>query len=183
MTSNIETTNPASDFSIRQWLNTDQIIFIVLVVFALIGVAITDMSPEASHGYWVMMTVVFGLAAVFCGWKHARSNDINFRRILSAQLIHWASTLPAVLIVYTLLHTGALAKEETGLVILLVLALATFLGGLHVGWRFYALGALLASTTIAAAYIEEFLWVIVLIALALVAGTFYWAKRNTAKQA
>ncbi len=63
-----------------------------------------------------------------------------------------------------------------GLVILLILSLATFLDGIHVGWRFYLVGLLLGLTTIFAAYFEEFMWMILAIAIICIVFAMYLEK-------
>ena len=48
-----------------------------------------------------------------------------------------------------MVKTGQVTYEGAGLVILLILSLATFLNGTHIGWRFYLAGLLLGLTTVA----------------------------------
>ncbi len=50
-------------------------------------------------------------------------------------MLHWIGLVVAVQLVYLLLHIGRLDNENTGLIILLLLALTTFLAGIHLGWR------------------------------------------------
>lgn len=171
----------SADNSSTKQTGITQGVFVVLVIFALIGVVIADISPSDAHGYWVFTLGVFAAAAIYCGRKQTDMDGEPVRGFFMKQVIHWIGALVAILCVYTLLHTGRINFEEAGLIMLLVLALASFLAGTHVGWRFYVLGALLAGATVAAAYIEEFMWVIILLAVAIVALTFYWSKRNSVK--
>ncbi len=124
------------------------------------------------------MLVIYAATAIYCGRKQASMNGEKIAGFLLKQMIHWGGALVAILCVYTLLHTGRINYEEAGLIMLLVLALATFLAGIHVGWHFYVLGALLALTTVVAAYMEEFMWVILLVAVAIVVATFFWSKHK-----
>ena len=155
-----------------------QSLFISLVVLALIGVVISNISPSDAHGYWIFLLVVFAGTAIYCGRKQASMDGENMGGLVLKQVIHWGAALVAILCVYTLLHTGRINYEEAGLIMLLILALATFLAGIQVGWRFYVLGTLLALTTVVAAYIEQFMWVILLVAVAIIAVTFYWSKHK-----
>jgi membrane-bound acyltransferase YfiQ involved in biofilm formation len=68
-----------------------------------------------------------------------------------------------------LLHTGRLDNENTGLIILLLLALTTFFAGIHLGWRLFIVGIFLGVALIGAAYLEEFVWMFLIIALVVVA--------------
>jgi hypothetical protein len=87
--------------------------------------------------------------------------------------------LVAVNLVYFLLHSGRLDSENTGLVILLILALATFLAGLRLDWRLCILGVLLGGTLILATYLEEFLWVVLMVVVAAAAGIYFMARYKT----
>jgi hypothetical protein len=78
--------------------------------------------------------------------------------------------------VYFLLHSGRLDSENTGLVILLILTLATFLAGLRLGWRLCVLGVLLGGVLILAAYLEEFLWIVLMVVVAAAAGIYFMAR-------
>ena len=72
-------------------------------------------------------------------------------------------------VIYLLLGTGRLNYETTGLLILLVLAFATFIDGMLVSWKLYVVGLLLLFTLLLATYVEQFLWMIVLAALVMIA--------------
>jgi membrane-bound acyltransferase YfiQ involved in biofilm formation len=69
--------------------------------------------------------------------------------------------------------------EGSGLVILLILSLSTFLDGYQVGWRFYLAGIFLAITAILAAFIEEYMWILLVIAIASIVFSTYLEKYLT----
>jgi hypothetical protein len=58
----------------------------------------------------------------------------------------------------------------------LILALATFLAGLRLGWRHCILGLLLGSALILATYLEEFLWIVLMLVLVAAAGVYFWVR-------
>ncbi len=176
MSPNKESDNPAKVSVVSR---ADQIIFTILMVFSLVGVALTSIAPVDVHNYWIGMIFVFACAAIYCGRRQAREKEEKLDGIFLKHVIHWFGALMAILCVYTLLYTGNLDREVAGLIMLLVLALSTFLAGVHIGWRFYILGAILALTTVTAAYIEEFMWMIMLLAVIIVGITFYWGKRKS----
>lgn len=173
-TDNVENTDQTKSIS-----KIDQIIFITMMILGLVGVAITDASPANAHGYWVFTLIAYGCIVIFSGRKLAATHGKNFGRFVVDQIIHWGGALLAILCVYTMVHTGTINYEEAGAVMLLILALATFLAGSHAGWRFYILGALLALSTIIMSYIEEFIWVILIVALILVIGTYFFARAKS----
>lgn len=159
----------------RKLATIDKVIFTALILLTLFGVALTNMSPTDAHIYWLAMTLIFAIGAISTGWQRAAEKGEK-KQLVTSQLIHWGSTLIAVIVIYTFLHTGQIQNETVSLMILLVLALSSFLDGFHVGWHFSAIGILLAISVVTISYIDEFLWVIIFIAIILVAVSFFWNK-------
>lgn len=155
----------------------DQIVFSVLIALALVGVVITDVSPSAAHGYWVFTLILYACTVIFFGRKSA-SSEGRLKGFVARQVINWAGSMVAILCVYTQVHTGSITFEEAGAFMLIILALATFIAGSHAGWRFYVLGAFLALASVIMAYVEEFMWVIFIIAVLMITGSYFWAKRK-----
>jgi hypothetical protein len=85
--------------------------------------------------------------------------------LVTSQLFHWGSTLIAVMVVYAFFHSGQIQNETVSLVILLILSLSTFLDGIHVGWQFSVIGVLLAISAVIISYLDEYIWIIAIIAL------------------
>jgi uncharacterized membrane protein HdeD (DUF308 family) len=84
-------------------------------------------------------------------------------------------------LVYLLLQAGRLDNENTGLIILLLLALSTYFAGLQLGWRLSTVGVFLGVALIGATYLEEFVWLFLIIALGIVAA-FIFLKRYAGKR-
>ena len=160
----------------------NQIVFSALIVLAMIGIIITNISPASALYYWVFMLVAYAGTAIYFGKRLASEKETDLEDFVLKQIVHWGASLVAILCVYTLLHTGRVNHEEAGLIMLLVLALATFLAGSRVGWHFYLLGVLLCIATIVIAYIEMFMWIIILVAAMIVGATYYWAKHKMKKE-
>jgi uncharacterized membrane protein HdeD (DUF308 family) len=144
-------------------------ILIVLILLAIIGIGITDFSPAESHRYWFAMVPVFAGACLILEWSRARGKGQKWSTILRTQLLLWLGLLLAVRLAYLLLHTGRLDNENTGLIILLLLALTTFFAGIHLGWRLFIVGIFLGLALIGATYLEEFVWIFLFIAIVVVA--------------
>lgn len=146
-----------------------EITAIVLILLSIIGIGITDFSPADGHYYWFAMVPVFAGACLILEWSRARGKGQKWTTILRSQLLLWLGTLLAVHLVYLLLHTGRLDNENTGLIILLLLALTTFFAGIHLGWRLFIVGILLGVALIGAAYLEAFVWIFPIIAIVAIA--------------
>jgi hypothetical protein len=97
------------------------------------------------------------------------------------QVLHWSACIAAVLIVYSLVHTGRINNADAGLILLLLLALTVFLNGAHVGPYFYLLGSMLGVMTVTMAYIEQFIWFILIIAVIVMIVAIYWERLRAGK--
>jgi len=154
----------------------------IAFVLVLIGIGATNFAPRQGYSYWIWLSVLIAAAGTFMGGLQARRRSRNWRqivRLLGAQLAHWAAVLVTILCVFLLLNAGRLNYESTGLVIALILGLATFLDGFHrVGWRFALLGALILLTTVIAGYVEAYVWPLLLIVGLSWLLAFFWERRR-----
>jgi hypothetical protein len=82
----------------------------------------------------------------------------------------------AVQLVYLLLRSGRLDDENTGLIILLLLALATFFAGINLDWRLLIVGAILGTVLVGAAYLETYFWIFLLVAIAVIAAFLLYKR-------
>jgi hypothetical protein len=160
----------------------EEAILILLLILSLVGIGITDFSPSDGYWYWIAMIVVFCLAAIFIGWMQSKQHFKDFKKLFFEQLFHWCSSMLVVGAAFSLLHSGHLRPDSTGLVILLILSLATFLDGLRVGWRFSMNGLFLGVSAVIVGYVQRFMWIEILLAVGIVGFTFlvdYWRARRS----
>jgi len=146
----------------------EESILILLLFLSMIGVWITDKTPSDGYWYWMIMIFLFGLAAMIIGGMRAKKREHLLRDVLLVQTMHWGGSMLIVLAAFSLLHSGRLDSENTGLVILLILALATFLDGIRVGWRFSMAGVFLGITAVLAGHMRHFIWPVILLAVFIV---------------
>jgi hypothetical protein len=154
-----------------------EVILAALVVLSAVGIGITDVSPGYGFWYWLAMVPLFGAASSFTAWSRNRQAGGTGSSVVRTQVLHWVAVLAALYVVFVLLRAGRMNNEAAGLVALLTLALATFLAGVHGDWRFCLVGTLLGLIVGAAAFVQRFLWMIlvplaVILALALV----WWSR-------
>jgi len=168
--------------TLKRYLVPDGIIMILLVLLDIVGIGLTDFAPLLSHWYWLAMIVITGIACLVIAWSRARKKGLSATTIVKKEVFIWLSILVAVNLVYFLFQSGRLDSENTGLVILLILALATFLAGLRLDWRLCLLGILLGGALILATYMEEFLWIVLLVVLAAAAGLYFLARFKSASE-
>lgn len=149
-------------------------ILIFLLILSLAGIAITDYSPDDGYGYWLIMVFVFALFAILIAWLQSKHNDGDFAEIVKEQSLHWSTSLLVVVGAFLLQKSGQLSPATASLVILLLLSLATMLDGLRIGWRFSLVGLYLGVSSVIRAFYGSIMWLDTLIAIIIVAATFFW---------
>ena len=159
-------------------LSVYEYIQLALLVLVVIGVGISYFLPDKSYRYWVAMVPIFGIACTSSEWSRLRRQNLGIWKTVRNQLIHWFGVLVSVYLVHMLLNIQLLTKQNAGLVVLLVLALGTFLAGLQLGWRLYVLGAFLWIILVMAAYLQGSLWVMILIGVVMISLFLYLRSRS-----
>ncbi|OQX14115.1 MAG: hypothetical protein BWK73_10205 [Thiothrix lacustris] len=168
--------------AIKHVLKVDVLIFSGIMLLALLGVGITDYSVSRAHSYWRYLMIVMAVLTTLWGvWRSRKLGLAHGSKLLYQQMILWGAALTAMMMIYLLQAAGRLDFEITGLMILLVLALVTFIDGMLVSWKLYLVGLILLMALLLAMYVEAFLWMIVLAALlavALVVVFVMWKIRS-----
>lgn len=159
-------------------LTVYEVILLALMALAVIGVGITYVFPAKSYPYWLAMVPVFGIACTSIEWSRLRRQNLDTWKTVRDQLFHWLGVLISVYLVHMLLNIQQLTKQNAGLIVLLVLALGTFLAGIQLGWRLFVLGAFLWIILVMAAYLQGSLWVMILIGVVMISLFIYFRSRN-----
>jgi len=75
---------------------------------------------------------------------------------------------------FLLQQSGRLDETSASLVVLLILALATMLDGIRIGWQLSLVGFFLGACAVLIAYLEQFMLVAGLLAIVIIACTIIW---------
>ncbi|MFZ1386996.1 MAG: hypothetical protein WBP46_20695 [Thiolinea sp.] len=164
-------------------IKIDSIIFLVLVIAALIGVAMTNSTKAQAYLYWWILigveAVIVTAWAVWLSRQQLLKKPSNL--VLYEQLVLWGAALGAVFIVYRIMILGQIDFNAAGLLMLLVLALVTFIDGALVSWKLFVVSLIFIITLLFASYVEKFLWTIIILALLIAGATIgvsYWRSRK-----
>lgn len=167
-------------------ITIDEFILVIMVIFSLFGVGITNLAPQDAFLYWISMIFAFGIAAMISGWwqvkekGHVRGHLL--KDLLFLQSLHWLGSLVTVLGIFVMLHSGRMSNETAGLVMQMILGLAAFLDGIRIGWRFSLAGAYLVVAAVIASTMKNDMPLLIILGLALVAATVYWEKYRRKQQ-
>ncbi|WP_457797829.1 hypothetical protein [Methylocystis sp. S23] len=161
-------TQAENDFTLRsqgftKWLGARLPYFAVLIL-AILGVAYTSMSGRPLYGYWEFLAVAIGLACIAIGWRQTPDKAAR-RQLVITQSLHWLAFLVAMTILLLPWVNTFLSGPATGFALMLLLALGTFVAGVHVSADIAMLGIVLALTVPAIAWLKQAALVLVLIGL------------------
>jgi hypothetical protein len=158
------------------WLR--ELPYVVVLILTLFGVAYASFSRQSMVGYWEFLAPVIGLLCVVIGWPHAPDKAARFRLIWT-QALHWLAFLAAMNLLLLSGAASLLSPDAIGLTILTLLALGTFVAGVHIqAWQICSLGVVMALGVPAIAWIERsaLLLLLVVIALAAIGAAFWWGS-------
>ena len=103
--------------------------YVLLLVLAIVGVAYTNMSQRPLVGFWEFLALLTGVVCIVGEWSKAVDNQARFR-LAWTQALHWAAVLVMMNIMLLSGVQQMFPSPASGLVLLALLALGTFLAGL-----------------------------------------------------
>ncbi len=161
----------------RLWLK--ELPYITVLALTILGVAYTSISHQPLVGYWEFLALAMAVVCIGTGWVHAHSKEVRFR-MLWTQVLHWLAFLVAMNIIVLSDVQRLLTAPGTGLALLMLLALGTFVAGIHVSWQICVLGLAMALAVPAIAWLTTYALFLVLgiAALAGIAMTFMWRQSD-----
>jgi hypothetical protein len=187
-----ETTGPAvqsapqAQPAARRWLGLTAV-HLAMVIAALLGIGWTSLSgpPEAGGGrsvvwVWLALVPAYCAACIWEGWAHATASRLRTRLVVT-QVLHWAAFLVAMYMLLTPQARSVLNDNAVGLALLTLLAMGTFVAGVH-AWSLpvCATGVVLALAVPAIAWVDANMMVILvgLLLAALVAAAVLLVRRR-----
>ena len=153
--------------------------YLLVLALALAGVAYSNMSQKPLAGYWELLALITGGVCIFTEW--AKIDDRQGRvRLVWTQAAHWIAVLVAMNIMLLAGVQQLLPAPATSLVLLMLLALGSFLAGVSlVSLELCFLGLVLALTVPAVSWVKQSMLFFILAAAFVVGiGMTVWSSRK-----
>ncbi len=148
-------------------------LFTLRLLLSLLGAYIGYSYRHTSHDYWFVMIFLFTVIAIAPDYYQFKQQGDNLKELIH-RLLHWAGGLAAGIVVYAYHNSGRIFHEEAGLIVLLILALTTYLDGIKRGWRCIFAGLFLGLITVCVAYFDSYIWQLAALAIAAIAASYRW---------
>jgi hypothetical protein len=163
----------------------EELPYVAMLLLTVVGVTYASVSPGATFEYWQVLVPIFSLICIIAGWRVAKGKAARWR-LLWTQLLHWGAILLAMRMLFMPNLQQMLNSDVVGLAIMSLMALGTFLAGVHAAsWRVGLVGCFLAAAVPVASLLEQAVLIIVLASVALL-GIFIlslWLKKRQVKPA
>ncbi len=156
------------------------VVFCVLLVLALIGMAVTQSSADRAWEFWMVLVVIYGTVSTLQTRRRLRLEGQPVRPIIRKQVLHWCALLVAMQLLVFLERTDIMDRSAAADAALLLLALTCVLAGIHFEWMFLVIGTVLALMVVVVAKTEQFeMWLIMVPTALAAAGLFFWRWRRS----
>jgi hypothetical protein len=168
----------AGDGASRHWL-VRELPYVVMLALSVGGVILTGFRGPTTYAYWMVLAPIYGLACVMSGWREVDKTADHLRLIVT-QALHWLAFLAAMWLMFLPEVRGVVNDNATSLALLILLALGTFVAGVHARvWRICLVGLFLALSVPAVAWIQDSAVLLMVGTLMVVAvgGAFWWLWR------
>jgi hypothetical protein len=158
-----------------------QLPFLAILVMAIAGVAYTNISHKPLVGYWEFLALAMGGVCVVAEWEEVDDRQARLR-LMWTQALHWAAVLVAMNIMLLSGVQQLLPTQATSLVLLILLALGTFLAGLNLlSLQICFLGLAMALAVPAISWVKQSALFLVLAVVFLIGlGMTFWSSRGSA---
>jgi len=172
-------TQPASARPGMAHMLWQQLPYIAALVLAIAGVAYTNISHQPLVGYWEFLALAIGVVCVITKWPEVEGKEARLRLIWT-QALHWIAVLVTMNIMLVSGVQQLLPMPATGLVLLTLLALGTFLAGVSLlSLQISFLGLAMGVTVPAISWLKQSVFFFLLGAALLIGlAITFWVRQD-----
>lgn len=153
------------------------IVSIIMLGLAFVGLIITDISKNYALLYWQLMAPVYAALCIGLSAYIRHSTRVLRLTTIWHEILHWIGLGACVLLVWYFVDIGIVGRFDAALMVLTLLALTTFLVGVYVDYSFILIGIMLGVFAASTAFLEVYLFGILLpLTIAVGAGLYFFIR-------
>lgn len=153
--------------------------YLAILLLTVGGVAYVSMARRPIVPFWELVAVASCAACIYAGWHRATERTDRWHLVWT-QVLHWGAFLAVMNLAFLPSVQAVADADSTSLIVLLLLALGTFVAGVHTAsWRMGLNGVAMGLCVPAVAWLDQSALFVALVALVIVAGGvgLFWALR------
>jgi hypothetical protein len=156
-----------------------QLPYLLALVLSIAGVAYTNASHQPLIRYWEFLALAIGVVCVINKWPETDSKPARWRLVWT-QALHWVAVLVTMNIMLLSGVQQLLPTPATSLVLLMLLALGTFLAGVSLlSLQIAFLGLAMGLTVPAISWLQQSVIFFLLGAVLLIGlGITFWLSQD-----
>ena len=160
-------------------------IYLLWAALILVGFPMVDFAPRYVGLFWMIAGPLGGVISFLLGWRSSIREGTIRRSLGIRYALHWSGVMGAILLLtlYSVFSSRAVNYSFAHL-ILLILALAYFLAGVHLDRPLLWAGLLMAAGYVALIFVTTYTWTItgVVVAIALVLSAVFGGRKSAGSE-
>lgn len=157
------------------------IVGLIMLVFAFIGLVVTDLWRDGAWNYWRYMSPIYAFMSLWLSWSRRKSGH-ELAMTLWHELAHWLGLIGAVWLMTGFVKLGLIGRFEASMQVLVLLALTVFTNGIYTEHSFIVIGIVLGLLAAVVAFINKYLFAIMLPVLAIALIALIWFFRRMGRK-
>lgn len=161
-------------------------VFLLWAAIILVGFPLVDFAPRHSGLFWMIAGPIGGLISFVLG----RRESLRFGVVRKSEglryTLHWMGLMGAILLLalYQLSGHGAFSDASFGQIILLIVAFAYFLAGVHLDRPLLWAGLLMAGGYVVLLFVSTYAWTIigVVVSIGMVLSAVFGGRKSAATE-
>jgi hypothetical protein len=152
--------------------------YLLILLLSAAGAGWVSLTRQPIVRYWDVVAIVVAAVAIIEGWSWAARRADRWRLVWT-QVLHWLAFLVAMNLVFLPSMQAVLSNDALSLTVLLLLALGTFVSGVHtVSPLMAANGLFMAVCVPAIAWLDQTALIVglVLVVLGAAVALFFWLR-------
>jgi hypothetical protein len=154
--------------------------YFIMLSLAIVGIGYVSFTGSPADFIWMSLVPVFGAMCVIGGWRHVSGKQERWRLIWT-QAMHWLAFFVVMNLIYLPEVRSVANNNAAGLNLMTILALATFVAGVHAqAWQICGVGLILAAAVPVVAWVEQsaLIFLVGSVGLLFVAGSIWFAMHR-----